>query len=426
MSDWKEYKLGDEATFIDYRGKTPNKKTFGVPLITAKIVKNGTIQEPTEFISKEDYPIWMSRGFPKVGDVVMTTEAPLGEVAQIKDASFALAQRIITIRGKHNVINNGYLKYFLQSDKGQSRLKERETGTTVTGIKSSELKQVLISAPDLPTQTAIAEILSSLDDKIELNNQINKDLETLAQTLFKQWFIDFEFPNENGEPYRSSGGEMVDSELGEIPKGWSVKSIKELDLYISDLVANGSFASIKENVKTSEYQDYALFIRNTDLKNRFKSQKIFVNEQSFNFLKKTMLFGGEIILPNVGDVGSVHKCPCFEFPMTLGNNCIMVKSQSMQSWLYTFFKSNIGFNALRSVVVGSVQDKLSKTNFKSIKLVLPTKDQLNIMEDLFSTIYDLQENNFKESDDFEKLRDTLLPKLISGELEVSDIQINTL
>ena len=200
MSEWKEYKLSDVADFIDYRGKTPKKTSSGVPLITAKIVKNGWIQKPNEFISKDDYLTWMTRGFPKVGDVVLTTEAPLGEVAQIKDASFALAQRIITIRGKANLIENGYLKYFLQSSVGQHRLKERETGTTVTGIKSSELRQVLISAPDFQTQTSIAEILSSLDDKIELNNKINQELENLAQSLFKQWFINFEFPNENGEP----------------------------------------------------------------------------------------------------------------------------------------------------------------------------------------------------------------------------------
>ena len=241
MSIWKEYKLSDIADFIDYRGKTPKKTTSGVPLITAKIVKNGAIQEPTEYISFEDYPKWMTRGFPKVGDVVLTTEAPLGEVAQIKDASFALAQRIITIRGKAGIIDNGFLKYFLQSDIGQHRLKERETGTTVTGIKSAELKQVLISAPDYKTQTAIADILSSLDDKIELNNKINAELEALAQTLFKQWFIDFEFPDENGQPYRSSGGKMVDSELGEIPEGWEVGCINQIGV------------SVRENVKPEDF-----------------------------------------------------------------------------------------------------------------------------------------------------------------------------
>ncbi len=163
VSIWKEYKLGEVAEFIDYRGKTPRKSLRGVPLITAKIVKGGTILDPTEFIAIEDYPKWMVRGMPEIGDVVLTVEAPLGEVAQIKNTYVALAQRIITLRGNRNLIHNGYLKYFLQSEKGQARLKERETGTTVTGIKSSELKLVSISAPDYHTQSAIFEILSSHD-----------------------------------------------------------------------------------------------------------------------------------------------------------------------------------------------------------------------------------------------------------------------
>jgi type I restriction enzyme S subunit len=309
-----------------------------------------------------------------------------------------------------------YLYYTLKT----FDLASLNVGSAVPSLTTEVLNEVLVSIPTLSTQKSISEILSSLDDKIELNNKINQELETLAQILFKQWFVDFEFPNENGEPYKSSGGEMVDTELGEIPKGWKVETIGKLDLYISDLVANGSFASIKENVVTTENEDYALFIRNTDLKNRLKNQRFYVNKHSYDFLKKTALFGGEIILPNVGDVGSVHRCPNFKIPMTLGNNCIMLKSNNMQNWLYTYFRSNIGFNSLRSVVIGSVQDKLSKTNFKSIRIVLPTVELLTQMEDFFSSIYNLQESNLIESDEYENLRDTLLPKLISGELQIND------
>jgi type I restriction enzyme S subunit len=185
MKEWIEKKLEDVARIIDYRGKTPKKTDSGIPLITAKIVKNGRIEKPNEFIAEEDYDKWMIRGLPESGDVVMTTEAPLGEVAQIRDNNVALAQRIITLRGAKNILDNGYLKYFLQSNEGQTRLKARETGTTVTGIKQSELRKVLIPMPEIGTQRAIAEILYSLDDKIELNNQINENLEALAQAIFK-------------------------------------------------------------------------------------------------------------------------------------------------------------------------------------------------------------------------------------------------
>ena len=175
-SNWSKRKLSDIATMIDYRGKTPRKTKVGIPLITAKIVKNGTILPVNEFIAEEDYTAWMTRGLPMVGDVVVTTEAPLGEVAQLRDAHVALAQRIITIRGKAGMLDNAYLKYFLQSYEGQSLLRARETGTTVTGIKASELRKILIPLPNLDQQKKIGIYLKNIDDKIELNTQINHNL----------------------------------------------------------------------------------------------------------------------------------------------------------------------------------------------------------------------------------------------------------
>ena len=113
---WKQYRLIDILdTLIDYRGKTPRKTTSGIPLITAKIIKNGRIEKPTEFIAIEDYDSWMVRGFPKVGDVVLTTEAPLGEVAQLDNEHVALAQRVVTLRELYQAHRKG---------KGEKKLNE--------------------------------------------------------------------------------------------------------------------------------------------------------------------------------------------------------------------------------------------------------------------------------------------------------------
>jgi len=109
------------SALIDYRGKTPKKTTFGIPLVTAKIVKGGRIERPDEFIAVEDYQVWMRRGIPRVGDVVITTEAPLGEVAQLGKERVALAQRLITMRGKPGVLDNGFLKFLMQSESVQNR-----------------------------------------------------------------------------------------------------------------------------------------------------------------------------------------------------------------------------------------------------------------------------------------------------------------
>ena len=425
MTNWKEYRLIDIADFIDYRGKTPNKTSFGVPLITAKIVKNGTIQMPTEFISKEDYPKWMTRGFPKVGDVVLTTEAPLGEVAQIKDASFALAQRIITIRGKEGIIDNGYLKYFLQSSKGQHRLKERETGTTVTGIKSAELKQVLISAPDFKTQTAIAEILSSLDDKIELNNKINQELENLAQTLFKQWFIDFEFPNENGEPYKSSGGEMVDSELGAIPKGWEVGTLNDLIDF-----SNGNAFKSNELLNENTGDCYHVFKMGHIKKGgglNADGTKSYYEKSKAKKLDKYVLRVGDLLMCMTDMKGNVallgHTALMNENDKYIVNQRVGLLRPNNDlgidfPYLYILTNSNDFIEDLRSRANSGVQVNLSTSEIKSSKVLLPPKfiniEFDNCIKPFFETIF----NNTSENQELTNLRDTLLPKLISGEIKI--------
>ena len=125
----------------------------------------------------------MTRGLPEIDDVVLTTEAPLGEVALIKDKNVALAQRIITLRGKKEFVFNPFLKYYFQNETGQHELQSRASGTTVFGIKASVLRQVPVVLPPLPEQRAIAAILSSLDDKIDLLHRQNKTLEAMPEAL---------------------------------------------------------------------------------------------------------------------------------------------------------------------------------------------------------------------------------------------------
>lgn len=262
---WQQIPLEDALdALIDYRGKTPKKVGNGIPLITAKVVKSGRILPMDEFIADEDYESWMVRGIPQVGDIVVTTEAPLGEVAQIKDANVALAQRIVTLRGKVDFLENNFLLFLMQSNFVQNQLEARATGSTVKGIKQSELRKVILPIPPINEQKSIGKILSDLDDKIHLNNQINQTLESIAQAIFKSWFIDFEpvrakiaAKQAGQDPERAamcaiSGkseaeleqmakedfaelqataalfpDELVESELGEVPRGWEVSTIGE-------------------------------------------------------------------------------------------------------------------------------------------------------------------------------------------------------
>ena len=162
---------------IDYRGKTPKKSETGIKTLSAKSVKNNHIDySQCYYISEEEYKKFMVRGFPKKGDILLTTEAPLGMVARLDRDDVAIAQRLLTLRGKKDVLDNDYLLYYLQSPVGQASLRARETGTTVTGIKQTEFRKMEIKVPNYDNQKKISGILRALDKKIELNTKINNNL----------------------------------------------------------------------------------------------------------------------------------------------------------------------------------------------------------------------------------------------------------
>jgi type I restriction enzyme S subunit len=174
----KHYKMEEALdAIIDYRGKTPNKAETGIPALSAKSVRNGYIDySECYYVSPEEYRRFMVRGFPKVGDILLTTEAPLGMVARLDRSDICLAQRLITLRGKENILDNLYLMYYLRSSIGQGKLKERASGSTVSGIKQAEFRKIEIDIPDIGYQKKVAAILYALDRKIETNNQINGNL----------------------------------------------------------------------------------------------------------------------------------------------------------------------------------------------------------------------------------------------------------
>ena len=194
--------------------------------------------------------------------------------------------------------------------------------------------------------------------------------------------------------------------------------IGSLDLLITDYVANGSFASLKEYVELLNNQGYAYFMRNTDLKTR--EFNVYVTEHSYKFLSKSALYGGEVIISNVGDVGSVHRCPSLNKPMTLGNNEIMIKGliggQSANNYLYLLFTSRYGQYLIDSVTGGSVQRKFNKTDFKSIRIPIPSTRGLTSFNNWAQPIFDILEENFREIDQIKDLRDALLPELLFGEI----------
>jgi type I restriction enzyme S subunit len=177
--DWDIKKINEVTEYVDYRGKTPKKVTEGIFLITAKNIKEGYIDYKVsqEFVSEKEYKQIMRRGIPKIGDVLFTTEAPLGNVAQVDNENIALAQRVIKFRGIRE-LSNDFLKYYLLSYTFQSNLKNKAIGTTVLGIQGKQLHRMSIILPSQDEQQKIAQILSTATLEITL---LQQQLEELKQ-----------------------------------------------------------------------------------------------------------------------------------------------------------------------------------------------------------------------------------------------------
>ena len=287
-----------------------------------------------------------------------------------------------------------------------------KTSTAVPIVNKSSFSAYKILCPSLEQQKKIVTILSALDSKIECNKQINDNLLLQARALFFECFI--KTPQDCA---------THETELGILPADYSVIKTGELPMIVTDYVANGSFASLKENVQLYQERNYAYFIRNTDLK--AGTFEVFVDEHSYNFLAKSRLFGGEIIISNVGDVGSVFLCPRLDAPMTLGNNIIMLKpsQDELRYYLYIWFKWSLGQGLMQGIKGGSAQPKFNKTDFKSLPVILPPQDILLKFHEAVCPMFEMIEVNQTENRQLAALRDSILPKLMSGEIDVSAVQL---
>lgn len=173
-----EHELVEICHFIDYRGKTPTKSESGIPLITAKNVrKDGFHMEPREYIPEELFETWMTRGYPRAGDVLFTTEAPLGNVCRIPELHerFAVGQRIVTLQPNLEFLNAVYLERALLSDGFQRKLFQKSSGSTVTGIRSKLLERLTIPIPPLALQREFAAFVAEVDkSKFAVRKRLEK------------------------------------------------------------------------------------------------------------------------------------------------------------------------------------------------------------------------------------------------------------
>lgn len=466
-SDWCYYDLGDLAKVQGgFAFKSKDFTSRGVPVVKIKNVRKRDIDlSEVDFVS-ESIADKCSNFFVRRGDVLisMTGSGPnapasiVGRVARQSGPNneFLINQRVGRFLNKdNNRLDLRYLYYFLSQKTVQELLVSIATGSAnQVNISAAQIESIKVPLCPLQEQKSIAHILGTLDDKIELNCQMNASLEAMAQALFKSWFVDFDPVIDNalaaGNPIpeplharaeaRKALGDkrkplpkviqqqfpssfVFSEEMGWLPEGWESKKIKEF-VEVTDYVANGSFASLKSNVKLYDVPEYALYIRTTDFKNGFKPDKAkYVDKHSYEFLKKSVLTGDEVIISNVGDTGTVFKPPRWlNMPMTLGSNAIALRSDNMSNFLHLYFSSYFGQHQISGIVGGSAQPKFNKTDFRALNVYFGSRELVTGFENISLVNRQKIESLSGQVGQLEKLRDTLLPKLLSGQLRIPDAE----
>lgn len=405
---------------IDYRGKTPRKTSFGIPLVTAKVVRSGFIESPNEFISEGDYRSWMSRGYPEVGDVVLTTEAPLGEVGQVKYLPIALAQRVVALRGRSGVLDNKYLLYLMQSREMREKLVARSSGTTVVGIRQSELRKIDVTLPPISRQRIVAHILGTLDDKIELNRKQNETLEAMARTMFRAWFVDFEpvrakmegrwkrgqsLPGMPAHLYDLFPDRMVESELGEIPEGWEVRSLDSIANYLNGLALQ-KYPPESEN-------EFLPIIKIAQLR----------SGDTHGAGRASARISPEYVVEN-GDVlfswsGSLEVEVWSGGRGALNQHLFKVTSGLFPKWFY-YFATRHHLPTFREIAAGkaTTMGHIQRKHLTASKVVIPSMEGVNRIDSVIAPLFEKLTYNAKQSRLLVQLRDSLLPDLVSGDLRV--------
>ncbi|MDS3887515.1 restriction endonuclease subunit S [Staphylococcus hominis] len=324
-------------------------------------------------------------------------------------------------------INKNYLFYLLCTREYRHHILSSATGSTVKHTSPKRILEFEVSLPNLNIQKYIGGLLNKIDKKIIINKNIIANLEELSQTLFKRWFVDFEFPDKDGNPYKSSGGEMIDSELGKIPLNWNVNVLKN----IADVRTGYAFKSSEyiyssklSVLRTLNISKTSCLIEMNNLK--FVSND-YINIPKYN--KYSLEIFDTLLVTVGGSIGNIG--------IITESNLPSLQNQNM--WRFRTLNSKINnlliYNIIKIInknvsnqTSGSAREFYTKKVFENFKIALPNLNHPMLLKanQIHSNLFKNISNLNKETNNLVKLRDTLLPKLMSGEIEIpDDIEVNT-
>lgn len=404
--DWDIKSLRDISTII--MGQSPPSSTYntqnrGLPFFQGR----------RDFGRK--YPsvmVWCSepKRVAKQGDVLLSVRAPIGDV-NIANEDSCIGRGLASL--SMNYKDNEFLYHLLVFNKEKIRAVFEGEGTVFGCVTKQGLNNFKVSIPSNSLEReSIGNILSSLDEKIEFNCQMNKTLEKIGQALFKHWFIDFEFPNEKGKPYKSSGGRMVDSKLGEIPQGWKVKKVGEvIEIF------GGTTPSTKEQkywergtihwATPKDLSDLdSPVLTDTDRK---------ITPEGLATISSGLLPAGTVLLSSRAPIGYTAIS---QMPVSINQGFIaMVCNHELPNY-YVFSWVQYNLDIIKSVASGTTFEEVNKTNFRRLDILVPPPALLSKFSAVFGSLYECILNNSFQSRTLVSVRDSLLPKLMSGQIRV--------
>jgi type I restriction enzyme S subunit len=422
MSEWRKIRLNDLVEeIIDRRGVTPlklgsNFTTSGYRVISAKLVKNNRIDlssDVARYVDRSTYLKWMKTPL-KSDDVILTSEAPIGETAYLReDAEWCLGQRLFCIRTKKEIMNGRFLFYCLQYENTRHELLSRATGTTAQGISQESLRQALIPIPPLPEQKAIAHILGSLDDKIELNRRMNETLEAMARAIFKDWFVDFGPTRAKiegrapylPEPIWSLFPDAINPQSG-LPVGWKLGTIGEcFNLLMGQSPPGETY--------NDNRQGLPFFQGRTDFGFRFPENRKYCTSPTRIAEANDTLVS---VRAPVGDINMAWEKCC------IGRGIASLRHKS-GSPSFTYYSAwAIQQELFNYEHTGTVFGSITKNQLMSLSTIEPSQDFLKLFDEYVFPIDESIRVNVLKSRTLAEMRDRLLPKLMSGQIRVKDAE----
>lgn len=413
FSGWKEYELEEIANVqTGPFGSQLHKRDYadvGTPIITVEHLGDNRIENTNlPRVKKEDVER-LSKYVLKENDIVFSRVGSVDRRAlvQKEQDGWLFSGRCLRVRVTSKNVNPVYLSYYFGMESFKEYVRSIAVGATMPSLNTKIMKGLPIKVPEKAAQDKIAYLLDSFTNKIYLNRKTISTLEQLAQTLFKRWFIDFEYPNAYGEPYQSSGGEMVESELGLIPKGWEESSVSD----VANIMSGGT---PKTKVEEYWHGDIAFFTpKDASITFYVDKTEKSITELGLSKCNSRLYPENTIFITARGTVGKLNLSAS---RMAMNQSCYALRHKKGFQYYLFLALGNIVKSIVRSAT-GAVFDAITVRDFNIFKVLSVPDHILKSFENQVAPLFESIRNYQSENVRLEELRNTLLPKLLSGEIE---------